>query len=100
MKKPETKLKIKVMADLRGTGAWVEKIQQVGIVGTPDLLVCRNGYFIGIELKKDELSLISKTQVLKLRKIKKAGGLAYIVTPENWKEVLKQIISLTSAPFL
>ena len=98
MKKPETKLKEIVMRDLRAVGAWVEKIQQVGIVGTPDLLICLNGRFIGIELKKDEVSKIEKTQVLKLRKIKKANGQAYIVTPENWQKTFEliKLISETS----
>jgi hypothetical protein len=96
MKKPETKLKEKVLADLKGLGAWAEKIQQVGKVGTPDILACINGKFIALELKSKEDELPSKAQVIKLRKIKKAGGFAAIVTPKNWPLIKKEIASLAS----
>lgn len=94
MKKPETKLKEKVLADLKGLGAWAEKIQQVGKVGTPDILACYRGVFIALELKSKEDELPSRAQVIKLRKVKKAGGYAAIVTPENWAGIKKEIVSL------
>jgi hypothetical protein len=97
MKGRETKLKEKVLADLKGMGAWAEKIQQVGKVGTPDILACINGRFIALELKADDKEKPSRAQVLKLRKIALAGGYAAIVTPENWPLVKKEIASLASA---
>jgi Holliday junction resolvase len=94
MKKPETKLKEKVLADLKGLGAWAEKIQQVGKVGTPDILACYRGVFIALELKSKEEEAPSKAQVIKLRKIKRAGGYAAIVTPKNWPDIRKEIATL------
>ena len=94
MKKPETKLKEKELADLKGLGAWAEKIQQVGKVGTPDILACYKGVFIALELKSLESELPSRAQVIKLRKVKKAGGFSAIVTPLNWPEIKKEIASL------
>lgn len=99
MKKPETKLKEKVLADLKGLGAWAEKIQQVGKVGTPDILACYRGVFIALELKSKEEEVPSRAQIIKLRKIKKAGGFAAIVTPLNWPEVRKEIANLASLLF-
>lgn len=96
MKKPETKLKEKVLADLKGLGAWAEKIQQVGKVGTPDILACINGLFIALELKSKEEEKPSRAQIIKLRKIALAGGYSAIVTPQNWPTVKKEIASLTS----
>ena len=97
MKKPETKLKEKVLADLKGMGAWAEKIQQVGKVGTPDILACINGRFIALELKSKEEEAPSKAQVIKLRRVIKAGGYAAIVTPKNWPFIKKEIANLACA---
>lgn len=99
MKKPETIFKEKVLRDLRAAGAWAEKIQQVGIRGTPDILACLNGRFIALELKKDKEARIDKLQVVKLRKISKLGGISFLVSPETWQEILEKIIRLTSEPF-
>ena len=98
MKKPETKLKEKVLADLKGLGAWAEKIQQVGKVGTPDILACLKGRFIALELKSTEAEVPSRAQILKLRKIKKAGGISLLVTPENWPSLRKELAMIASLP--
>jgi hypothetical protein len=80
--KPESKIK-KAFFKLFGQTfklSWAEKIQQVGIRGTPDILacvpcsVCRRGLFLGVELKipgekPDPL------QESKGRRIRSAGGL-------------------------
>jgi hypothetical protein len=33
---------------------WFVKIQQVGIRGTPDYLICANGNFVALELKREK----------------------------------------------
>ena len=56
--------------------------------GVPDILACIDGVFHGIELKTD-VGQPSKLQLYNIRKIKDAGGEAYILRPkdfEAWKE--------------
>ncbi|MEK4174715.1 VRR-NUC domain-containing protein [Aeribacillus sp. FSL K6-1305] len=55
--------------------------------GVPDILACINGKFHGIELKTDTGNP-TKLQLYNIRKIKEAGGEAYILRPkdfETWK---------------
>lgn len=56
--------------------------------GVPDILACIDGVFHGIELKTNT-GTASKLQLYNIRKIKDAGGQAYILRPkdfESWKE--------------
>ena len=87
-RKPETELKDKVLKDLRRLGAYAVKIQQVSINGTADILACLNGRFIALELKSAE-GKVSPIQTYNIKNVKKSGGLAYIVTPEDWPTVYK-----------
>jgi len=89
-KQPETIFKEKVQNDLDTLDyCWHEKIQQVCKRGTPDILACIGGTFIALELKKDEKEEAKPLQKLKLRKIKKAGGLDYVAHPKNWPEIFQ-----------
>lgn len=66
-------------------------------VGTPDLLVCYNGRFVGLELKGSTLSNGQKSyykatpaQLVQLKKIREAGGIAIVLKHSaNWREDLK-----------
>ena len=92
-KKRETIFIEKVDKQLKavfGKSLWLENIQQVTKSGTPDRLICINGFFVGLEVKTDK-GEPSKIQLLKLAKIKRAGGLAYIVTPSNWLLVIEEL---------
>lgn len=85
MKKSETKLKESVLSALHTLpNTWVTKIQQVAIRGTPDIIGCINGYFVAIELKtaKGELDPL---QEYVLKQISEAGGIGFVVTPNNWR---------------
>jgi hypothetical protein len=94
-KKPESLFKEKVFKDLDTLpNCWYEKIQQVTIRGTPDILICANGYFVALELKLDHKSKIDELQVYKIKKILKSKGVAFIVTPDEWPSVFKTISSL------
>lgn len=101
-KKPETKFKEKILPLLRELpNTWAEKIQQVSLRGTPDILGCFNGHFVAIELKKDlkELEKKDATSILqdyKLEKIRAAGGIAIKVSPEGWDEVYKFLQELSN----
>ncbi len=78
-------------------------IQQKTICGDPDKLICLNGYFIALELKKDEESLKKKgfkLQAYTLSQVTHAGGFGLVSYPGNWektKEALKLIAGGPSA---
>lgn len=87
-KQPETILKERVLADLKKLPkTYARKIQQVAIVGTPDIFACINGYFVALELKRNEKQKPEPIQEYELTKIKEAGGVALVVTPLNWSGV-------------
>ena len=92
-KKPETLFKERIRPKLESLpNTWVEKIQQKCIRGTPDFLCCISGVFVALELKVD--APIEPLQKHKLEKIAMCGGIAIVVTPENWDETyqfLRQI---------
>lgn len=53
--------------------------------GIPDILACIDGTFHGIELK-NEIGQPSALQLYNIKKIKDAGGEAYILRPQNFEE--------------
>lgn len=89
-KKEETKFKEKVLKDLRLLpNSWWEKIAQTSIRGTPDILGCLSSKFVAIELKVEhDLDLL---QEIKLSKIEKAGGYAFIAYPGNWDTIYSKL---------
>ena len=96
--KAESTFKRRARRDLgQISGCWVTKTQQVSIRGTPDFLICLNSYFIAIELKKDEASVLAEIQSYTLAAIRKAGGMALVSTPKSWPTDLKLIKALTSS---
>jgi len=46
--------------------------------GTPDILACVKGVFVGIEVKKPKGGRVSDLQKLKLAQIEKAGGIGIV----------------------
>ncbi len=46
--------------------------------GTPDILCCINGRFVAIEVKRPKGGVVSNLQKSKIKKIKKAGGIAFV----------------------
>lgn len=100
-KKPETIFKERALSDLVKLQrvsfgrVWFQKIQQVAIHGTPDILACIAGRFVAIELK-DEDGELSPSQVYHLGKIRKAGGIAIVATPSTWDDVLNDIVDVVT----
>lgn len=83
--------------DLRrefGKNIFIENIQQKSKKGTPDRLICLNGYFIALELKIDG-GTASEIQLKKLLEINKAGGKGFIVYPHTWPIILEELRKLT-----
>lgn len=59
--------------------------------GVPDILCCCNGYFVGIEVKADN-GTPSELQIRNCKKIREAGGFAWVVYPsafEQFKQLIK-----------
>lgn len=49
--------------------------------GTPDIVGCASGRFYAFEVKKPEGSYgLTKTQEIRLKQIREAGGIAQVVT--------------------
>lgn len=71
------------------------KVQQRSIRGTPDILMCVNGIFIAMELKKSAKDKPDMLQMFTLEQINKAGGIGIAVSPENWKNVWIALTALS-----
>lgn len=75
--------------------------------GIPDLLVCCNGKFLGVELKAPN-GRPSDLQLYNLRKIRSAGGFGCLLYPKYFalfKQMIEQIqsgtdINIGDYPFL
>jgi penicillin-binding protein-related factor A (putative recombinase) len=69
------------------------KIQQRSLRGIPDLIGVINGRFVAIELKVQG-NRADPLQMHYLKKIAEAGGLSFVMHPENVEEVLTQLRAL------
>ena len=68
---------------------WCVKTIQCNQRGVPDILLCLNGEFIGLEVKSDT-GRPTKIQLAQMQRIRAAGGTAEIVTSvEDVKDILK-----------
>ena len=78
----------KVKAFLKDTGAWLLKYWGGAAYtksGIPDLLVCSDGCFLGIEVKapNGEPSLL---QLVNLKKIRESGGYGILLYPKDFEQ--------------
>lgn len=85
----------KVKKFLTEQGCWVLKTWSNGVQreGVPDLLVCCNGYFLGIELK-NETGKPSNLQLWNIDQIRKAGGMAIVLYPDKFYTFMNLIFDL------
>ena len=81
---PESKVKAKIHAILKAQGAYA--VNYIGGIaannGTPDILACLHGRFIGIEAKAGT-NTPTAIQLANLKKIDAAGGLALGINETN-----------------
>lgn len=82
---------------LREQGCYVVKFYGCGgtRAGVPDLIVCANGRFIGVEVKAED-GVVSPLQIKHIEKIKASGGAGIIVTPsefDEFKNFIKAVIN-------
>lgn len=91
--KPETKFRISTVdPDLKKLeNTFPESIQQMAIRGTADKIICINGWYVWLELKKDRHEVLKGIQKLKLKQVKAAGGIGIVAYPENWKSVYARL---------
>ena len=84
MATPESKVKAKIHALLKAHGAYA--VNYIGGIsannGTPDILACLHGRFIGIEAKAGK-NKPTDLQTLNLKRIDDAGGLALVLNETN-----------------
>jgi hypothetical protein len=97
-KKPETTFKERCQADLKTVdNLWCLKTNEVAVRGIPDLLMCVNGIFVAVELKKSSKDKAVALQSYIGERIKtKAKGLFYVACPETWPRVLMDIRRIAS----
>lgn len=82
MSTPEGRIQQGIQKRVRERGGYVIKIHGSPLMpqGTPDLLICYKGFFIGMEVKTpDTQTNVSPAQQLRLKQIKDAGGSAVVV---------------------
>lgn len=74
------------------------------IRGIPDIIGCTNGTFFALEVKKNEAESLHTTGRIVLQKhnmdkIRRAGGYASFVYPENVDNVIAELIALGDHSF-
>lgn len=92
MTQPETRFKNRIRPHLEAlNNTFVIKIQQVTVRGDPDFVLCVDGGFVGMELKRDAKAKPTALQRHKLELIDKAAGIAMVVCPETWDEAFRYL---------
>lgn len=84
----ESQLQAKVIKYLKSKGAYVVKVIAANRAGIPDLLVCLNGQFIGIEIKRDQKKQLSPLQKVNMEQIIRAEGRYWLISD---MEMLKNL---------
>ena len=90
---PEKKVEDKIKSYLDSLGAYYLKVHgsMYQPAGTPDILACVKGRFIGIEVKRPGGGVVSELQRSKIKKIEAAGGVAFVArSVEDVSSMLKQ----------
>jgi hypothetical protein len=81
---PEKKVKDQIKALCKKHGAYYVMPVMTGYAsnGTPDFIVCHNGYFAGVEAKAGK-GKPTKLQMIRLVEIVQAGGSALVINEGN-----------------
>jgi len=95
---PETKFKNKIRPKLNAIpNSWWVKTQFRAIRGIPDFIGCICGLIITLELKKSKKDKPTKLQKITMEKIRKSGGVAIEVYPENWEFVYDKLLKFSQS---
>ena len=81
----EKSFETKVKKFIEDSGGWQVKFfaNRMTRQGIPDILACINGYFVGIEVKAQN-GRPSELQLHHCRKIREAGGFAFVLYPSGF----------------
>lgn len=97
MAQRESRLSRKIQERLRGEGWFCFKVHgsEAMMSGLPDIIVCAEGLFIGLETKNPETRThVSPRQRYVHEKIRQAGGIAVVVTsPEGAVRAINDAIT-------
>ena len=97
MCQPESKLSRRIMEKLRANGYFVFKVHgsEFMMSGLPDLIVCAEGKFIGLETKLPSTrNNVSPRQSLVHSQIQHAGGHASVVcSPDEAVRRVEEVLS-------
>lgn len=76
----EKKVEDQIKKFLDSLGSYYLKVHGSAFqpAGTPDILACINGRFVGIEVKKPKGGVVSELQKFKIKQIQNAGGVAFV----------------------
>lgn len=66
---------------------WFFKASERSLAGIPDVILCVNGMFIALELKRSLKSKATPLQLYCLELINKSKGIGIVATPENWDKI-------------
>jgi hypothetical protein len=93
--KPETRFRTNYVLPFLKTLKMTARfpIQQLTMVGDPDLMLCIRGKFVAMELKA-EGGRVSALQEYKLNEVRRCGGLALIVDPHNWESTKQTLVRM------
>lgn len=98
--KPETRFRKRVTSALdKLPRTYYFSVQQIARRGDPDIVLCINGSFVALELKASAQEMPTPLQRRKLEWILDAEGIAFVVYPENWDEILEYLQILACNPY-
>lgn len=91
----EKQFENKIKAYLRTRDAYFVKFFANAFTrsGVPDILACVNGHFVGIEVKAKD-GRPSELQLHNIRKIREAGGIAFVLYPSAYEHFTRLINGL------
>jgi Holliday junction resolvase len=84
----EQQIQARILRELTKRGVYAVKVISASRNGTPDILCCHQGEFIGIEVKTPT-GRVSKLQEHHLWAIRAAGGRAMVA--RSWEDVEKEL---------
>jgi Holliday junction resolvase len=96
----EKQFENKIKKFLKDEGCWFLKYWAGAAYtksGIPDLLICCNGYFLGVEVKAPR-GKPSELQLWNIEKIKEAGGIGLVLYPKDFDSFKELIHKLNQEP--
>lgn len=93
---PEGKFKKKICSQLKKWGGFVLQYKQdsTTLKGFPDTICVLEGITIFIEFKKSKTAKFQPLQKEWIKKLEDKGHFAFVIYPENEKEVMAEIRNL------